>query len=732
MAPTLDPRRADETTINLFHPIYHCYTYPLGCRVDIERILPADLEGMDEDELIDEFSEPPAWMERFSPLAVQVGDQVMRGKNYSDLMLKVYRMMIDLFQGVGRFIDSTLSHATGEDSIRFPFMSLCVDPDTLHRLVESDFESGETAYSNLMRLFADGILTPCLTTPFHVILPLLESDAEIRLCARVSLIFYLRLMRNCNQFLERNGEQGLLVVPFWLPESGYSERVMRILDEEFTAFCQKQKLGQSHLVILLDNHQVRFDENDVLMKSWNLIDRPSAATGKNGRSGKNGSRPRVVANSKGKTVNLHEGVHGVSVVFRDRAFSDWVIHANPSVKKLLDRTIAKVDSDINGQNVHYGWSHFEELEAITYSPRSLVNFQQKLVKLTELGYLPLSPDFYVRGKLRGEFGFTEKEPIRVKLEDTSAGNGWDLGNGKCLCRWLGTRRTDANGGQEITSHPYEQSTPEGPVKKPGCAIWKVAWTKARQKCHRAVVGNLETLEGGMTEVLRDLTGLSCLEKARANVEDFLAHYAYIYWREHFIQHDMAEADINVLETSNKHLRAGNKELLDARQAAIAGAAAQAVFFSLDSARSQGLGFENMDQRLFYQNVVMLTLAICNAMHVYHWIGDKRSAKRLLGLLQTELLDFEGAHERYGLEATGISKNQWKQCIKSEIDESKDNVVRRAALRVAARHLRPLGYVKEFSRADAALRTNVGHVWTLETGRESFAYENQRFCGVSED
>ena len=58
-------------------------------------------------------------------------------------------------------------------------------------------------------------------------------------------------------------------------------------------------------------------------------------------------------------------------------------------------------------------------------------------------------------------------------------------------------------------------------------------------------------------------------------------------------------------------------------------------------------------------------------------------------------------------------------------------MRRAALRVAARHLRPLGYAKEFSRGDANITTNVGHVWSQETGRENFAYENQLFCGVSE-
>jgi hypothetical protein len=128
LASADDPRLTDQNAINLFHPIYHGFTFPIGCRIDIERILPANLDEADTEELVDVFSEPPVWMERLSPLAVQIGDQVIRGRNAPDLMLKVYRMMFDLFGGIGRFIESTVAQNTGE-GVRFPFMSLCVDPE---------------------------------------------------------------------------------------------------------------------------------------------------------------------------------------------------------------------------------------------------------------------------------------------------------------------------------------------------------------------------------------------------------------------------------------------------------------------------------------------------------------------------------------------------------------------------------------------------------------------------
>src|SRR2546423_1801951 len=64
MGPGVDSQRADQAAINLFHPVYHAFTYPIGCRVDIERLLPVELENEDHEELIDNFSEPPVWLER--------------------------------------------------------------------------------------------------------------------------------------------------------------------------------------------------------------------------------------------------------------------------------------------------------------------------------------------------------------------------------------------------------------------------------------------------------------------------------------------------------------------------------------------------------------------------------------------------------------------------------------------------------------------------------------------
>ena len=140
----------------------------------------------------------------------------------------------------------------------------------------------------------------------------------------------------------------------------------------------------------------------------------------------------------------------------------------------------------------------------------------------------------------------------------------------------------------------------------------------------------------------------------------------------------------------------------------------------------------MDERAFYQNVLMLTLAMCDAIAVYTWLGETENARKLLELIKTELIDFENAYDRHDLAQHGVTPEQWADSIKSEIEESPDNVVKRAALRTAARHLRPLGYTKDFTRQDANLTTNVSHIWATESCRENFCYENTLFCGVNEE
>ncbi|MBI3736182.1 hypothetical protein HY256_06680, partial [Candidatus Sumerlaeota bacterium] len=689
-------------------------------RIDVDRSWPVHLEDMDTEDLIDTFSEPPQFAERLAPVSVQFGDGYVKGHNWTEMRIKILRNALDLFGMIGRFMESTLQQSGG--GAKIPFTSLSLDPDTIHRIVELDYESGESTYQQLIQQISDGTIALSLTTPFHTLLPLL-SDTEVRLCARISFIFYLRLIKKYQDFLKRHNEEGLVVMPFWIPENAYQQRVGAIIEEEFRAFCKKERLGRPHLVFLLDSNQASYRENDVLMKSWNLVS-----------SSVNGHLKHETPKKGAKgahSESIHPAVEASSVVFRDRAFSDWVVYANPSVKKLLDRTIAKVDSDLNAQGVHYCWAHFEDLDGLTHSSKSILNLKQKLVKLAELGYVPLSPDFYVRGKLRGHLGCTDIEPQSVELFDNTAGADWHP-DSRTFSRWEGLKINSKDGSEVVVEHrKYRRQTPDGFVEVEGPQCWKLGWSKVRSHCIKAVVGDLDTCAGGMAEVLGDFVGGQNARKKSQNVLEFLSYYTYVYWREHFIQHDLSEADINIHEFANEHLRAGLKQNLSEKDAAIAGAAAQAIFFALDSGRSTGTRPEHMDQRGFYQNVSMLTLALCNGAYVYNWLKDTKRARKMVDLIKNELIGFEGAYQRYDLSEYGVKRKNWEEALLSEIDDSKENVVRRAARRVAAVHLRPLGYTRDFSRDDELTTTSVGHLWTDEIANINCKYENPYFCGVRE-
>jgi hypothetical protein len=195
---------------------------------------------------------------------------------------------------------------------------------------------------------------------------------------------------------------------------------------------------------------------------------------------------------------------------------------------------------------------------------------------------------------------------------------------------------------------------------------------------------------------------------------------------------MAEADIQLYDIARESLLDGCKgDDLEETDACIAGVAAQAYYFMMDGYRSQGLHSENMDQRALYQNVAMTSLGVCNMMAIYHWTGRKAEARKLLDLFAEHFLDFENAYDRYRLFVYGVTRDEWRDSIKSEIQDDERNVVHRAARRTAARHLRPLGYKKEFEAEDAQMTTNTGHLWTAEIESSNYRWENKLFCGVRE-
>ncbi|AXA36800.1 hypothetical protein BRCON_2023 [Candidatus Sumerlaea chitinivorans] len=684
--------------MNLLNPVYHAHAFQPGSRIDIDRVLPASLDDEDIEEWIEKFCEPPRFIERISPVSTLLGNELVRGKNWTDMMLRAYRVFLRVYHGISIYIRQALVDRFGEHGL-LPFMSFDMEPCLMERMIELDYEESENTYGTLMELVRSGVLSPAATVPFHVLLPMLDSEFDKRLCLRIAMTLYWKMLREYHDFIVQVHDERAFVMPFMLPEYAYANDVGRLLVEEFMRLAEEEELDEPHLVLLLDNQQAVDRDLDVLMKSWNMLQ------------------------LDGKRVP-------VSLVFRDRAFSEWMIYSRPSVKKLIDRTIAKVDSDLNAAGINYCWAHFENIEDLTFDAKSLMNFEQKVIKLAQLSYLGIAPDVYVRRKLLKIFRRISHEPQLVELRNGSSGNDWH--SRPNLGRWEGVLDSNAPIQLVDESRPYVRRTRTGKAHETGPQCWKIAFNRAIRTCARAVKGDPETLTGGALEVLAGICGAKDRNHARENIFDFLTNYLYIHWREYFIQHDLSEADIQLRDMVDETLLRGVRKRLKDEDYLIAGVAAQAYYFALDAMRSHATHWENLDQRAAYQNVVMITLALCNMMYIYHWRKKPAEARRLFELMRDELFHFESAYERYQLADYGVTEEEWQDALKSQVEDSTLNLVARAARRTAVRHLKHLGYKKEFTRDDELLTPNTGHLWTAEIENLNYKWENKLYCGLREE
>lgn len=685
--------------MNQLHPVYHGYSFQAGSRIDVNRSLPGDLDDADIDELLDQISEPPRYIERICPVNTVIGNEIVRGKNWSEMMMKSYRTFLRLFTSISYYVRQALSERFSERGM-VPFMSAVIEPDTLHRMLELDYEQGENAYAMLMEFYRTGVLAPAATAPFHVILPLLDNDFDRRLCIRMGLEFYWPMIMEYHEYVRTVLGEPRFIVTYWLPECGYSEGTVRILLEEFHAMCKADGISDGHLVLLLDSQQAVDRDNDILMKSWNYI-------------------------------KVGDKKEPVSVLFRDRGFSEWVTYSNPSVKKLIDRTIAKVDSELNEENIDYCWSHYEDIESLAFSPKSASNFEQKVVKLTQLSYLAVSPDVFVRRKMNQKFGGNRHEPMEVRLKENTGWNDWHTNIS--LGRWEGVLDSNSPFRLVDENRPFVRRTRTGKIHEIGPQCWKIAFNKARSNCTQAIKGDPDTLKGGFLEVLANICGAKDVEVARRNINQFLMHFAFILWREHFLQHhEMSEADVHIQELVDRYLMDGVKKRLKDEDYVMAGVAAQGYFWALESHSGYSTHYENMDQRSVYDSVTILVAAISNLLFLLRWTKKPQEEKRIFELMKSELIDFKSGYLRYCLADYGVTEQEWTDSLKSSIEESPLNIVERATRRVAARHLRPLGYRKEFTREDENLTTNVGHVWNAEVENSNYKWENKLYCGLREE
>ncbi|MEQ8819238.1 MAG: hypothetical protein RLY93_03270 [Sumerlaeia bacterium] len=704
------PRLTADKHSNRLHPVQVEYSYPLGSWTDMEEPLPGDLLETDPEALLDRFSSPVQYIERIAPVSAQLDGDKLSGKNPTELQVKFIRRLAKRLDTVAQVLERANIENFGEKG-PVAFMGLCLDPDTITRIIELDYETADNVYSRIAALWDKGHISPVITTPFHTMLPLYQNDFDVRLLVRIGLEFYWPMLKKYNATVRSKLGEEKFTATVALPEGAFSSKVLQIFHEVFLKRCEEEGIAEPHLIFLLDCEQSRERETDLLMKRWNTL-RPSPLT-------------RDI----------------VTIIYRERLFSDWVVTGHPSTKKQLDRTIAKVDAVLRDQGVDHLWSHWERLMTLLSTFKTCTNFEQKLIKLAELGYQPCGPDVFARRKILKKLGMAEDDdPRRTSLRELTCWNSYEDAPGS-MVRFTGV---EDHGNQFNTKlvlgkdRPYDRVAPDGTVKKMrGNPCWKHALLRALQTVHRAIVGEPKTLMGGMLGLLRDTVPIRRVPLLRQNIEDFLVVHARIHWKEHFIHHIYSEADIRVEEFAREYLlqnlpEDAERDTLDDEEIAICAAAAEAIYHAHMGLSSTAFAFENMDQRATYQNVSMMTLAVVHAVYAFHWAERPEDAKALLDVFERELLNFSEAFTRHGIDKLGVPEKLWRATIKSHVADSDLNVVERAARRVAAIHLRPLGYRKEFDRKDEYISSNVGHIWTYEIQHSNLEWENETFCGLQEE
>lgn len=691
------------------HPVQVEFSYPVGVRVDMDRELPIDLSDEDPEELLETFSSPPVWEDRLAPVTTTFNQEKVTGKNPLEVELKFLHRFTNHLGHLATEMERTNKARFGERGA-VSFMGLGLDPDTVVRIIDYDYETADNTYSRIVTLFATGSVTPVGTTPFHTLLPLYKHDFEVRLLVRIGLDFYWPLFKKYNRAHAKNTGEKYFLAVFWLPEGAYSARVLQVLHQEFVRRCEAESISPAHLVLLLDTDQSRESEVEVLMKRWNTI-RPAPTTRDT-----------------------------VTVMFREPAFTDWVIMGHPSTKKQLDRTIAKVDAVLRDNGKDHLWAHFEPLGTLLSTFKTCNNFEQKLLKLTELGYQPCGPDVFVRRKLLEIHGMAEEEPRRTLLHENSCWGAW-VDGGCSLSRFTGVEDTYGIPGAKpalAPNRPYTRRVIGGTSRmEVGSQCWKPALRGALSRVHRAVVGEPKTFMGGMLGILREITPLERIPTVMRNIEDFLVLYARIRWKEHYVHNVCSEADIQLAEFAREALlkdpspEDGEPELEDERIIA-AGAAAEAIYLAHEGLASTGLAWENLDQRATYQVVAMMSLAVVHAIRVLNWMERPEEGQALFKVFQEELLDFEKAYTRHEIDKLGVDRKTWDLTIRSQVEDSPLNVVSRAARRIGAKYLRNAGFRAHFERNDEFTSTTTGHIWSHEVEHENMVWENDVFCGLTEE
>jgi|GEM_PF-555421 len=418
--------------------------------------------------------EPMEYVERNSPVELKVGEEIVKGNNWTDVNLRAYVHAVNVFREVADFLGTCVA-------------SVDIEPYTITLLIEKDKKYGTKRYESIMEAYEKGIIDLVVTIPFHPIMPHLDANEQM-LLSRIMFEFYKPIIKKGKIKIGKDGKKRL-ILGVWLPEGVFTYETGRIVSSAFEKFISSDeefKDVETHLYFLLDSRQFLSPWMPQAFWSLNYLDLGT-------------SKPFVFG--------------------RDAYISDAFSFGTAGIGSVLENIVRfRTDLAKEEKGVTYTLTLISDLESLIASPVQTKRFNSLVRALAFIGVKPSTHSNFIANKLSGlerswEGEVEGAEAFKAVVKEYSSWSEYSdmlIGGKTSDTRWTGMRRADA----KVISRHYN--------KLRISQIWKLGFNEATYKVNTYV-------RRGVLEILK--------KEAKNNSEDklydFLVEYSKIIFKEHF-------------------------------------------------------------------------------------------------------------------------------------------------------------------------------------------------------
>ncbi|MGQ9582580.1 MAG: hypothetical protein ACUVV6_03590 [Thermoplasmatota archaeon] len=579
----------------------------------------------------------PRFEERVSPVALRMGEEVVRGENWTDAMLRFYGVVWRLFEEVGGERRREAAGGRGRTGRTAPFCSVDVEPATLQLLAERHPGS----FSAFRRLVEEEVVAPVATAPFHILLPHVPGR-ERRILAGLGLRLHELL------FPTTRGAP----VGFWLPEGLYSrEAGLTVVEAAARQYADPAEGGVAGPVVGSPGAGARRCLYFVLDRSQlEGIPFPQAALSAN----------FVVLDGE-----------RVLVFGRDRALSDrWAFRQGTARELALEILATCSDAVKEERGIQYSLTLASDLESLAAAADQGERFRELRRELAGMGVDMVPHPVFLSRKLSGEYasweGEAEAEEFRVVVRDFSSWSDYtDQGvDYSSDTRWTGLRRWDGL----VVSRVHRGRRVS--------QIWKQGLSKVQERVTRIVARGVEE---ALAACVSPGAGLGPGEE-----EEFLLAYSSVVFTPLLLAAGARSPPLDFRGIVDRHFPGCRRD----EEAALA---ARAYYEALISNRSCPRFWESIDTRVTFQCAAFMAHSLLDLAEACERLGLMERAREAERVFVTNLIDFHEVYRYYNLGSLfgylgwEVSEEAWHMAVQSEVPErSGYDVVKRAALFVALR------------------------------------------------